>query len=106
MDPVPIWVPAGITDLPLERGLLSHCQVARLLWPHPLSACEHLGMTGPFVFVGHGSVQERHTFIKELLLPVASVVLIGRHRIGKWYFFFIRAAGPVAFFLKGPCLPS
>lgn len=59
-------------------------------------------MTGPFVFVGQGSVQEQHTFIKELLLPMASVVLIGRHRIGKWYFFFIRAAGPVAFFLKGP----
>lgn len=99
MDPVPTWVPAGIADLPLERGLLSHGQVARLLWPRPLGECEHLGMTGPFVFVGQGSVQKWHTFI---FLPVASVVLIGRHRIGKWYFFFIRAAGPVAFFLKGP----
>lgn len=63
---------------------------------------------GGAVSAGLGVREERPYWSKngtlsrrEPFLPMASVILTGRRRFGKWHFLFISVLGPVAFFVKG-----
>lgn len=92
----------------------SHCQgpVGRATsHPAPVGAGQCAqpedGWGGPFPLGwGYGrsipiGPRMEHSHEENRFSLVASVILTGRRRFGKWHFLFISVLGPVAFFVKG-----
>ena len=117
MASVPIWLQAGITALPLEKGILcvmlsghippSHWAGAQLgggtraHQPHWAPEDTHRVRLMEPISIGPGSVYispRMENFPEENYFSLlASVTLIGRWRLEEWYFLIIKVREPMAF---------
>lgn len=113
MASVPIWLQAGITALPLEKGILclllnGHIPPGAQLGdgtrahePHWAPEDKHRVRLMEPISIGPGSVYispRMENFPEENYFPLlTSVTLIGRWRIEEWYFLIIKVWEPMTF---------